>query len=54
MDLRRDQPVSLHYQLKTLLTGQILGGAYGAEGRLPTELQLCERFGSGRAAGNGG
>ncbi len=48
MDLTRDQPIPLYYQLKTLLTEEILHGAYGTDGRLPTEHELCERFGLSR------
>jgi multiple sugar transport system substrate-binding protein len=38
------QPIPLYFQLKTLLLEEILGGAYGGDGRLPTEHELCERF----------
>ena len=48
MDLIRDQPIPLYYQLKILLTKEILSGVYGTDGRLPTEHQLCERFGLSR------
>jgi DNA-binding GntR family transcriptional regulator len=48
MDLTRDQPIPLYYQLKTLLAKEILSGAYGTDGRLPTEHELCERFGLSR------
>jgi ABC-type glycerol-3-phosphate transport system substrate-binding protein/DNA-binding transcriptional regulator YhcF (GntR family) len=48
MDLTRDQPIPVYYQLKTLLTEEILGGVYGTDGRLPTEHELCERFGLSR------
>jgi multiple sugar transport system substrate-binding protein len=44
----RDQPIPLYYQLKTLLIEEILGGTYGTDGRLPTEHELCERFGLSR------
>jgi multiple sugar transport system substrate-binding protein len=38
------QPIPLYFQLKTLLLEEILGGRYGsADGRLPTEHELCER-----------
>jgi multiple sugar transport system substrate-binding protein len=48
MDLTRDQPIPVYYQLKTLLTEEILSGAYGTDGRLPTEHELCERYGLSR------
>jgi multiple sugar transport system substrate-binding protein len=48
MDLTRGQPIPVYYQLKTLLTEEILSGAYGTDGRLPTEQELCERFGLSR------
>jgi multiple sugar transport system substrate-binding protein len=48
MDLTRDQPIPVYYQLKTLLTEEILSGVYGTDGRLPTEHELCERFGLSR------
>jgi multiple sugar transport system substrate-binding protein len=48
MDLTRDQPIPVYYQLKTLLAEEILSGAYGTDGRLPTEQELCERFGLSR------
>jgi ABC-type glycerol-3-phosphate transport system substrate-binding protein len=44
MDLTRDQPIPVYYQLKRLLTEEILSGVYGTDGRLPTEHELCERF----------
>lgn len=48
MDLTRDQPIPVYYQLKTLLSEEILSGVYGTDGRLPTEHELCERFGLSR------
>jgi multiple sugar transport system substrate-binding protein len=48
MQLSPERPIPLYYQLKTLLLEEILGGAYGAEGRLPTEHELCVRFGISR------
>jgi multiple sugar transport system substrate-binding protein len=48
MELSRDQPIPLYYQLKTLLIEEILSGAYGTDGRLPTEHELCERFAMSR------
>lgn len=44
----RDQPIPLYYQLKSLLIEEILGGTYGTDGRLPTEHELCDRFGLSR------
>jgi multiple sugar transport system substrate-binding protein len=38
------QPIPIYFQLKTLLLEEILEGRYGADGRLPTEHELCERF----------
>jgi multiple sugar transport system substrate-binding protein len=48
MDLTRGRPIPVYYQLKTLLTEEILSGVYGTDGRLPTEQELCERFGLSR------
>ncbi|MGH3440668.1 MAG: extracellular solute-binding protein, partial [Nitriliruptorales bacterium] len=48
MALQRDQPVPIYYQLKTLLLEEILRGVYGRDGRLPTEHELCERYGISR------
>jgi multiple sugar transport system substrate-binding protein len=42
------QPIPIYFQLKTLLLEEILEGRYGAAGRLPTEHELCERFGISR------
>src|SRR5215217_7367789 len=36
-------PIPLYFQLKTLLLEEILAGAYGADGRLPTEHELVDR-----------
>jgi multiple sugar transport system substrate-binding protein len=38
------QPIPIYFQLKTFLLEEILEGQYGADGRLPTEHELCERF----------
>jgi multiple sugar transport system substrate-binding protein len=48
MEPSREQPIPLYYQLKTRLIEEILSGAYGRDGRLPTEHELCERFGMSR------
>jgi multiple sugar transport system substrate-binding protein len=42
------QPIPIYFQLKTLLLEEILEGRYGADGRLPTEHELCDRFGISR------
>ncbi len=44
----RGNPIPVYYQLKTLLTEEIRSGVYGTDGRLPTEHELCERFGLSR------
>ncbi len=38
------QPIPLYFQLKTVLLEEILGGAYGRDGQLPTEHELCDRY----------
>ena len=48
MEVDPDQPIPIYFQLKTLLLEEILEGRYGADGRLPTEHELCERFGISR------
>jgi len=48
MEPSREQPIPLYYQLKTLLIEEILSGTYGTDRRLPTEHELCERFGLSR------
>ena len=42
------QPIPLYFQLKTLLLEEILRGQYGPDERLPTEHELCERYGISR------
>ena len=49
MELTRSQPIPVYYQLKTILTEEILSGVYGTDGRLPTEHELCQRFGLSRS-----
>jgi multiple sugar transport system substrate-binding protein len=44
MALDPAQPIPLYFQLKTLLLEEILAGAYGADGRLPTEHELIDRY----------
>ncbi|MDQ4030130.1 MAG: extracellular solute-binding protein [Actinomycetota bacterium] len=42
------QPIPLYFQLKTLILEEILEGRYDGGGRLPTEHELCERYGISR------
>jgi multiple sugar transport system substrate-binding protein len=42
------QPIPLYFQLKTHLLEAILRGEYGPGARLPTEHELCDRFGISR------
>src|SRR5690349_10164287 len=42
------QPIPIYFQLKTLLLEDILGGRYDGDGRLPTEHELCDRYGISR------
>ncbi|MBC8569895.1 GntR family transcriptional regulator [Zongyangia hominis] len=46
--LDRDTPVPLYYQLKQYLIGQIRGGKLKVGDMLPTEFDLCEKFGVSR------
>jgi multiple sugar transport system substrate-binding protein len=48
MSIDPTQPIPIYYQLKTLLLEEILGGRYGAGGRLPTEHELCDEYGISR------
>jgi multiple sugar transport system substrate-binding protein len=48
MSIDPAEPVPLYFQLKALLTEQILNGRYGPGERLPTEQELCERYGISR------
>jgi multiple sugar transport system substrate-binding protein len=48
MSLDAGQPIPVYFQLKTLLLEEILEGRYGVDGRLPTEHELCKRFGISR------
>jgi multiple sugar transport system substrate-binding protein len=48
MNPRREHPIPLYFQLKTMLVEDILSGRYGADSRLPTEHELCLRYGISR------
>jgi multiple sugar transport system substrate-binding protein len=48
MTINRSQPIPIYFQLKTYLLEEILSGVYGPEDRLPTEHELCEKFGVSR------
>ena len=48
MSIDRNQPIPIYFQLKTRLLEEILAGAYGPDDRLPTEHELCERYGVSR------
>jgi multiple sugar transport system substrate-binding protein len=46
------QPIPIYFQLKTYLEEEILSGRYGPDDRLPTEHELCARFGISRTPVN--
>jgi multiple sugar transport system substrate-binding protein len=46
------QPIPIYFQLKTLLLEEILSGRYGPGERLPTEHELCARYGISRTPVN--
>lgn len=48
MAIDPDAPIPIYYQLKTLLLEEILEGRYPPGERLPTEHELCGRFGISR------
>ena len=48
MSIDPAQPIPIYFQLKTLLLEEILGGRYGPQDRLPTEHELCGRYGISR------
>jgi len=41
-------PIPLFYQLKTSILEEIVAGKYGSAGRLPTEHEICQRYGISR------
>ncbi len=46
--LSKNAPVPLYLQVKSVLESEIRGGGYGPAARLPSERELCERFGVSR------
>lgn len=46
--LSKDTPVPLYLQMKMQIEAEIRDGKYGPEDRLPSERELCERFGVSR------
>jgi GntR family transcriptional regulator len=46
--LSKDDPVPLYLQVKTTLESEIKDGKFGQGSRLPSERELCERFGVSR------
>ena len=46
--LSKDTPVPLYLQMKTAIETEIRDGKYAPEERLPSERELCERFGVSR------
>lgn len=47
--IRRDSPMPYHRQLTDILERQILDGVIEEQSRLPSELELAERFGLARS-----
>ncbi len=45
LNLRREGPLPLYYQLKTVLLREIKGGRWQPDAQLPTETELARRFG---------
>lgn len=52
MSVDPSQPIPLYHQVKTHLIDEILAGAYQPGDRIPTEHELCERFGISRTPVN--
>lgn len=48
MSIDPSHPIPLYFQLKTLLLEAMIRGEYGPGERLPTEHELCERYGLSR------
>ena len=48
VELNRDVPIPLYYQLKQFILAQINSGDWPAGSQLPSEQQLCEKFGISR------
>ena len=46
--LSKNAPVPLYQQVKNALEAEITAGIYNPDGRLPSERELCERFGVSR------
>lgn len=46
--IERDSALPLHEQLRNTLSVEIASGEYGEQGRLPSEAELCARFGVSR------
>src|SRR5512143_3199674 len=46
--LSKNAPVPLYLQVKNALSAEITEGVYNPDGRLPSERELCERFGISR------
>jgi GntR family transcriptional regulator len=42
--IHREMPIPYHYQLRELLRGEIVGGRWMVNERLPSERELCEAF----------
>ena len=48
-DIDRNSPVPLYHQLKTLIQERITSGQWGPGDRIPTEKELCQRYGISRS-----
>jgi GntR family transcriptional regulator len=51
--LDKDSPKPLYAQLEEVLRAQIVGGAYGANHMIPSEVELSRRFGVSRMTARG-